>query len=120
MRFAMNSGPHGVWVPAEGTLGDNPEAKQEFEDLIKGELRISTSILKGTAVKHHMEDVYHDILKACVDRARPGFKPELVPVDYEARKEEEEKNQEENGKDDSSAAHDESSSNKDDTEDDKH
>lgn len=98
---------------AEGTLGDNPEAKKEFDDLIKGELRISTSILKGTAVQHHMEDVYHDILKACVDRARPGFKPEFVPHDYEAIKEEEDE-QKKNGKGDSSDNADQSGSNKDD------
>ena len=90
-------------------MGDNPEAKQEFDDLIKGELRISTSILKGTAVQHHMEDVYHDMLKACVDRARPGFKPEFVPHDYEAIKEEEEEKKK-NGQGDSSDNADQSDS----------
>ena len=102
-----------MWVPAEGTLGDNPEAKQEFEDLIKGELRISTSILKGTAVQHHMEDVYHNMLKACVDRAGAGFEPEFVPHDYEARKEEEEENKK-NGKDGGSEDGDHNNSHEDD------
>ena len=48
---------------AEGMLGDDPKAKEEFEELAKQEMEVWKSIMSGAAVMEHMEDKYHDMLK---------------------------------------------------------
>ncbi|BDA48953.1 probable phospholipase A1 EG1, chloroplastic/mitochondrial at C-terminar half [Coccomyxa sp. Obi] len=52
----------------EGMLGDDPKAKEEFEELAKQEMEVWKSIMSGVAVMEHMEDRYHDMLKKCVER----------------------------------------------------
>lgn len=47
----------------EGMLGDDPEAKAEFEELAKQEMEVWKSMVSGAAVMEHMEDRYHDMLK---------------------------------------------------------
>jgi hypothetical protein len=44
-------------------LGDDPEAKAEFEALAQQEMEVWKSIVSGAAVLEHMEDKYHDMLK---------------------------------------------------------
>ena len=44
-------------------MGEDEELKEEFAALVKGELDVWKSIMKGTAVQEHMEDVYHNVLK---------------------------------------------------------
>lgn len=44
-------------------LGDDPEAKAEFEALAQQEMEVWKSIVSGAAVMEHMEDKYHDMLK---------------------------------------------------------
>lgn len=50
-------------VCAEGMLGENEEAKKEFEILAQQEMEVWKNILSGSAVMEHMEDKYHDMLK---------------------------------------------------------
>ncbi|KAK9918553.1 hypothetical protein WJX75_004940 [Coccomyxa subellipsoidea] len=52
----------------EGMLGDDPEAKAEFEALAQQEMEVWKSIVSGAAVLEHMEDKYHDMLKKCVEK----------------------------------------------------
>lgn len=44
-------------------LGEDPKAKEEFEELAKQEMEVWKSIMSGAAVMEHMEDRYHDMLK---------------------------------------------------------
>jgi hypothetical protein len=45
-------------------LGESEEAKRQFEELARQEMEVWKSMMSGAAVMEHMEDKYHDMLKA--------------------------------------------------------
>lgn len=50
-------------MSAEGAFGDDPKAKEDFEQLARQEMDVWKSMVSGKAVEEHMEDVYHDMIK---------------------------------------------------------
>lgn len=65
----------------EGLFGEDKKLKEEFKELVQGEWEVSQAIMRGHAIQEHMEDKYHDILKACVDAGGDACKPKLKDVD---------------------------------------
>ncbi len=48
---------------AEGAFGEDPKAKEDFDQLARQEMDVWKSMISGKAVQEHTEDVYHDMLK---------------------------------------------------------
>ncbi|KAK9813880.1 hypothetical protein WJX73_003222 [Symbiochloris irregularis] len=65
----------------EGLTGSDDKLKKEFRELVKGEWEISQSLIRGQAIQEHMEDKYHDMLKACVELGGDECKAKFAEVD---------------------------------------
>lgn len=66
---------------AEGLTGSDAKLKAEFKELIKGEWQISQSLMRGKAIQEHMEDKYHDMIKACVDMGGEECRAKFEEID---------------------------------------
>jgi len=92
----------------DGAFGKDKKLQKEFQAIVKAELDNAKALLKGDAVKDHMEDVYFEAVKACVDAGGDACVANLVAAEAveEAAREEREgggKEHSSKSKDDSEA-----------------
>ena len=62
-----------VSFAAGGLTGDDKELQEEFQELVKGEIKVFKAIVKGEGVNQHMENIYHNYLNGCVNGEGDGF-----------------------------------------------
>lgn len=62
----------------DGTFGEDEELQNQFREICKDEIKTAKSILKGNAMKEHMEDFYYEAVKLSVEAAGDGCSAKMV------------------------------------------
>jgi predicted O-linked N-acetylglucosamine transferase (SPINDLY family) len=49
-------------LPADGAFGEDKQLQAEFRELVQAEMETAKALLKGKAIKEHMEDSYCEMV----------------------------------------------------------
>lgn len=67
-----------VDIVRDGAFGKDKQMQRKFREIVREEMKLAKSILKGDAMKEHMEDYYYEAVKLAVEAAGDGCSAKMV------------------------------------------